>query len=280
MTSWQLPGPALLFCPATRPDRFATASARADAVIVDLEDGVGHADKDMARERMLGAIGDLDLTRTIVRINPVETRAGQGDLAALLDTGVQTVMLPKAADPSQLAELGDYAVIALCETAAGVLSANELAAAENCVGLMWGGEDLIASLGGRSSRRDDGTYQDVVRLARAETLIAAAAHGKSAIDGVYLTIDDDAGLAVEAAEAGSLGFAAKACIHPKHASIIRGAFAVDDEQLGWARAVLATAKTRLGDGAFTYQGRMIDAPLLRQAEAIVAAASTAAGSHR
>jgi citrate lyase subunit beta / citryl-CoA lyase len=276
MTGWRSPGPALLFCPATRPDRFRQAMERADAIIVDLEDSVAMGDKNAARERMRDALADLDPARTIVRINPVDSADGQHDLAALAASDVRTIMLPKAADPEQLGELSSYSVIALCETAAGVLRAGDLAGVGNCVGLLWGGEDLMASLGGRASRRADGTYHDVARLARAQVLLAAGAHGKAAIDAVYLVIDDEQGLAAEAADAANLGFVAKACIHPKHASTIRAAFASDAAQLTWARGVLAVARADVR-GVFTYEGRMIDAPLLRHAESIVAAASTTAG---
>jgi citrate lyase subunit beta/citryl-CoA lyase len=273
MTGNRFSGPALLFCPATRPDRFAKAMDRADMLIVDLEDAVAASEKDTARERMLEVLPELDMARTIVRVNPLDTDDGQRDLAALAETAVQTVMLPKATDAAQLGELASFGVIALCETAAGVLHAPELARLENCIGLMWGGEDLMASLGGRASRRADGTYHDVVRLARAQILQAARAYEKAAIDAVYLAIDDLLGLSAESEEAATVGFTAKACVHPSHAAPIRAAFSAGDEQLRWARRVLAAAESHPDQGVFTHAGQMIDAPLLRHAETIVAAAA-------
>ena len=276
--TWELCGPALLFCPATRPDRFEKALERADAVILDLEDAVPADEKDEAREAAVEALGRMDAARTIVRINALTTAAGRRDLEALDRAASRVVMVPKAEDPAELAALEGFAVLALCETATGVLRAPEIAASPSCVALMWGGEDLTASLGGRGSRKADGAYHDVVRAARTQVLLAAGACGKHAIDGVYLDIADVAGLAVEAGDAAKSGFAAKACIHPNHVGTIRRAFAPDPEDLAWAQGVLAAAGRAGVGGVFTYEGRMVDGPLLIQAEAIVHAAARVAAA--
>src|SRR5512142_79811 len=100
-----LPGPALLFCPADRPDRYAKALAAADAVILDLEDGVGPDAKEAARAAL--AATDLDPARVIVRVNAAGTAEHAADIAALRRTGYRTVMLPKAETRAQLHEFGD-----------------------------------------------------------------------------------------------------------------------------------------------------------------------------
>ena len=110
-----IPGPALLFCPADRPDRFAKAAAAADAVILDLEDGVAPDDKPRARRALQETL--LDPRRTIVRINPAGTDDATRDLDALVGTPYGTVMLAKAEDAEQAAALAPRQVIALCETA-------------------------------------------------------------------------------------------------------------------------------------------------------------------
>jgi len=143
-------GPALLFCPADRPDRFGKAAAAADLVILDLEDGVAPSDKQAARRQLLEV--PLDPERTVVRINPAGTADHQLDRAVIAETSYRTVMLAKAEQASDLRQLGSLRVIALCETALGVLNAAELAAEPATVALMWGAEDLLVSLGGRSSR--------------------------------------------------------------------------------------------------------------------------------
>lgn len=264
-------GPALLFVPADRPERLPKALERADAAILDLEDAVaGHA-KSVAREAMIAA--DPDPDRVIVRVNGPETPEFSRDLAALAQTRIRTVMVAKAEDPASLAPLSRYDVIALCETARGVVHAEQLAAVPQVVALMWGAEDLVASLGGTSSRFADATYRDVARLARARVLLAAGAFGKRAIDAVHVDIGDLEGLSLEAQDAAASGFAATACIHPGQVATVREAYAPTEEQLRWAHGVLAEAE----GGAFRFEGRMIDEPILRHARALVMRAGAEPG---
>ena len=271
----QLPGPALLFCPADRPDRFAKALAAADAVILDLEDGVGAEGKDTARAAVVAA--DLDAARVIVRVNAVGTAEHPADMAALRGTRYRTIMLPKTESRAQLDDLAaqwgsDWHIVALCETPLGILNAAEIAAAPGVVAVMWGAEDLIASMRGRTSRFPDGRYRAVALQARSTVLLAASAHGRPAIDSVYVDISDLDGLAAEAEDAAASGFSRKACIHPSQAAIVRQAFRADERQVAWARRVLAAARDAGAQdkGAVKVDGQMIDAPLIRQAEAILA----------
>jgi citrate lyase subunit beta/citryl-CoA lyase len=263
-----LPGPALLFCPADRPDRFQKAVDAADLVVLDLEDAVADPDKEAARRAL--RITPIDPDRVIVRINPVGTAHHERDLEVLSHTRYRRVMLAKTETVEDLYTLARWQVIALCETARGVLNAPAIAAAAPVIALMWGAEDLIASIGGRSSRRVDGGYRDVARHARSRVLLAAAAAGLSAIDSVYLNFGDLDGLAAEAEDAAASGFSLKACIHPSQVPVVRQAFRPDANQLEWALEVLAAAHA---GGVHTLGGQMIDAPLVRQAEAITAAAA-------
>ena len=255
-------GPALLFCPADRPDRYEKAAERSDAVILDLEDAVSPSAKDFAREAV--AVSTLDPERTIVRVNPAASSDFALDLAALARTGYRAVMLAKTESASQVAALADFDVIGLIETAAGVLQAAAIAAEPNVVGLMWGAEDLVASLGGTSSRFPDGNYRSVARHARSTVLLAAGGNGKAAIDAVYVNIPDVDGLAAEAEDAVASGFTATACIHPSQVEVIRAAYLPSDEDVNWARAVLAAAQGE--HGVFQLGGRMIDGPILKHAE--------------
>jgi citrate lyase subunit beta/citryl-CoA lyase len=266
-----LPGPALLFCPADRPDRYAKALAAADAVILDLEDGVGAEGKDAARAALVAS--DLDPGRVIVRVNATGTAEHAADIAALRATGYRLIMLPKSETRAQLDELGgDWRVVALCETALGVVNAAEIAAARNVIAVMWGAEDLIASMRGRTSRFPDGRYRDVALHARSAVLLAASAHGRPAVDAVYVNIPDLGGLAAEAEDAAASGFTLKGCIHPSQVAVVRKAFQADEAQAAWARRVIAAARGAgaRDKGAIKVDGQMIDAPLIRQAEAILA----------
>jgi len=260
-------GPALLFCPGDRPERFSKAAERSDAVILDLEDAVGPEAKPAARAHVLAS--DLDPERVIVRVNAPGSAEFDDDVAMLAQSPFRTVMVAKTEEPAPLDVFDDsFSLIALCETARGVSAADRVAAHERVVALMWGAEDLVASLGGSSSRYPDGRYRDAARYARARVLIEAGAHGRAAVDAVHIDIDDLDGLSVEAADAAASGFRATACIHPAQVSTIRAAYAPDPDRLAWARDVLTAARSERG--VFRFQGRMIDEPLLRHARSIVA----------
>lgn len=260
-------GPAILFCPADRPERFAKASERADAVILDLEDAVAPADKAAARGALIES--ELDPDRVIVRVNPPQTDAFVADLATLSQTDYRRIMVAKAESPKRLGRIdGRFDVIALCETAKGIAQADRIADLDNVVALMWGAEDLVASIGGSSSRTPDGRYRDIARYARARVLLAAAARGKAAIDAVDLDIADTRRLAIEAADAAASGFAATACIHPRQVAVIRDAYRPDDATIVWARRVLEAADG--ARGVFSFEGTMVDEPVLRHARSVLA----------
>jgi citrate lyase subunit beta/citryl-CoA lyase len=254
-------GPALLFCPADRPERYEKAAARADSVILDLEDAVNPDAKESARALL--ATVPLDPARTIVRVNP----DFDDDLRALARTPYRTVMLAKTSSAQDVRALAGYEVIALVETAAGVVNVASIAAEPNVVGLMWGAEDLVASLGGTSSRGPSGAYRDVALHARSAVLLAAGAFGKAAIDAVHLDIDDVDGLAAEASDAAASGFVATACIHPSQVPVVRDAYRPRESEVDWARAVLAAAVGQ--HGAFRWDGRLVDGPVLKHAEEVL-----------
>jgi citrate lyase subunit beta/citryl-CoA lyase len=259
-------GPALLFCPADRPERYAKAMQRADGVILDLEDAVAPADKTAARGHLIES--ELDPARVIVRVNPPETGDFAADLATLSQTDYRRIMVAKAESPKRIAKIdARFEVVALCETAKGVAQADRIAALGNVAALMWGAEDLVASIGGASSRKPNGRYRDIARHARAQVLLAAGARGKAAIDAVHLDIADVKRLAIEAADAAASGFNAKACIHPSQVAIIRDAYRPDDKTVAWARGVLEAARGERG--VFSYEGRMVDEPVLRHARGIL-----------
>ena len=258
-------GPALLFCPADRPDRYGTALDRADAAILDLEDAVAPDARPAARAALAAA--RLDPSRVIVRVNESGSADQAEDLAAVRAAGFRTVMVPKADARLDLGPFAGLDVIALCETAAGVLDARALAERPGVVALMWGAEDLVASLGGTASRDAGGAYRDVARQARSQVLLAAAAAGIAAIDTVHLDIADLDGLVAEAEDAAAVGFAATACIHPSHVPVIRRAYAPTAAQLADARRIVDAAREH--GGVFRLDGRMVDGPVIRHAEALL-----------
>ena len=262
-------GPALLFCPADRPERFGKALERADAIILDLEDAVLPEAKAAARRNVIAA--DIDPERVIVRVNAPDSDAFAADLEALRATAFRTVMVAKTESGDSLDAFDEtFSLIALCETARGIHAADRIAAHPRVVAMMWGAEDLVASLGGTSSRNADGMYRDIARYARARVLLESGAQGKAAIDAVHIDIDDAVGLEQEAKDAAASGFRATACIHPNQVAAIRAAYRPDDETVVWALAVLEAAHTERG--VFRFQGRMIDEPVLRHARSVVSRA--------
>lgn len=268
-------GPVLLFCPGDRPERFRRAANVADHAILDLEDAVGPGAKGAARLAVEHSFGELP-NDTIIRINAAASPWFHADLEAVRRCGAGLVMLPKVCSPDELDPLEDLAVIAICESSHGVSEARAIAAKANCVALMWGGEDLIADIGGDSSRKEDGTYRDVVRFARATTLLAAASQGKAAIDGVFLDIVDKKGLAAEAADAVASGFTSKACIHPAQVPVVRASFTPSPAAVTLATAILGAAER--SRGVFVHRGRMVDGPVLAHARRVVARADGGASS--
>lgn len=275
MSDW-FPGPAWLFCPADRPDRYPKALARADLVIVDLEDAVAPVNRPAARDalRQLAGGGVLDPSRTLVRINGTQSSDHPLDLELISEVGLPRVMLAKSEDPVGLAAI-EQEVVLLVETPRGIERVAELAAQENVIGVMWGADDLVAGLGGTTSRHADGRYRDVARFARSRTLIAAKAAGQLAIDAVHMDIGDTTGLAAECEDAVASGFDATAAIHPSQIPVIRAAYAPSPQQIDWATRLLAHVGA--DRSVTTFEGRMVDGPVYSQAERVLRLAAAAGG---
>jgi citrate lyase subunit beta/citryl-CoA lyase len=267
VSDWS-PGPAWLFCPADRPERYPKALAAADVVILDLEDAVAPANKPAARDALRAVVtaGTLDADRTVVRINAADSPEHAADVTLAGELALRRLMLAKSEDAGTLAAL-PHEVVVLAETPLGVERAGELAEPENVVALMWGADDLVAGLGGTGSRKPDGSYREVARYARSRALVAAKASGRLALDAVHMDIDDLDGLAAECEDAVAVGFDATVAIHPRQVDVIRSSYSPAAEQLDWAERLLA----HVGEdrGVTTFEGRMVDGPIFKQAERIL-----------
>ncbi|HWC21709.1 MAG TPA: CoA ester lyase [Flexivirga sp.] len=263
-----LPGPAWLFCPADRPDRYPKALAAADVVILDLEDAVAPDKKGMARDALRGLVEDraFDRDRTVVRINAADSAEHVADLQLIDALSLPRVMLAKSENADDIRALS-CDVVALVETARGVEHAGALAEPDNTIAMMWGADDLLASMGGTGSRFPDGSYRDVARFARVRVLTAAKAAGLLALDAVHMDIPDTAGLQSECADAVASGFDGTVAIHPGQVAVIRSTYAPTDEQIDWATRLFA----HVGDdrGVATFEGRMVDGPIYKQAERVL-----------
>lgn len=264
-----IPGPAILFAPAGRAEIIPKAAAKADMVILDLEDGAGDVDRQVAYENIRSC--NLDPESTIVRVvGPMDDHFDQ-DVEFVRTTEFTTVMVPKIYDgiPASLEGLN---IIAMIETPQAVVHVKEIAEHPFVVGLFWGAEDLTALLGGTHSRFLDDeanslAYRDTMRLTRAMMHIHAAAAGKISIDAVHADFHDEEGMFAEAVDAARSGFAGSACIHPKQVDTVRRAYKPGQKQIEWATRVVAESKNH--PGAFKLDGEMLDAPLIAQAHRVI-----------
>ena len=257
-----------MFCPADRPDRYLKALAAADVVILDLEDAVAPAAKATARKHIqaLAKAGDIDVQRTVLRLNAAHSAEHDADVATAVEADLQMVMLAKSEDPREVRAI-PLPVIVLIETPRGLEQAGSLAEPENVLGMMWGADDLVAGLGGFSSRHPDGAYRDIALYARNRVLVAAKAYDRIALDGVHMDIADLEGLAAECEDAVSIGFDASVAIHPSQLDVIRSSYAPSPERVDWAARLL----TYVGEsrGVTTFEGRMVDGPIFKQAERLL-----------
>lgn len=258
-----------LFVPGDRPERFAKALASgADAVVLDLEDAVAPSAKGAARAAVAAALAG-DGSRIVVRINGIGTPWCEDDLAMLAAGRAATVMLPKAEQPSDIdrvrAACPGIGVLALVETARGVLAADALAAAPGVQRLVFGTIDFALDLDLDTSTDAAGLDAAASRLAWA----SRAADIAAPVAGVTTAIDDEALLRADVVRARAHGFTAKLCIHPRQIAPLHAALAPSAEQRAWAERVLAAAASA-GGAAVQLDGRMVDKPVIERARRLLA----------
>lgn len=265
-----LSGPGWLFVPADRPERFAKATAVSDQVIIDLEDGVREADKEKARGLLRRS--DLSPARACLRINGLSTAHADRDLELARELGFGSVMVPMAEAHQPFSQLADFCVIALIETARGVVDADRIASNPNVDALALGTADLQLDLGARSRAGTAGVFEDLLAYARATLLFAGRAHHVPVIDSVHSTVADDAGLRRAAAIASAYGMDGKLAIHPKQIETIRSEFTPSESEVAWATRLLSEAESRAA-GAFVFDGELIDEVIIRKAKRLLSRVS-------
>ena len=262
---------SLLFVPADNPDRAARAFGRgADAVIVDLEDGVAPDVKPRARAVAVELLrGEPGPSVRLLRVNPLDTEWGPDDLDAARGLPIDGLVLPKTTPETiePWAMLG-VPLLVLIETAAGLRASYEIASHPAVAALILGGADLSVEL--RLQPRRDGLE---LLHARSRLVLDSAAAGiRPPFDVVHLDIHDAAGLERGCELGTSLGFGGKMCIHPAQLEIVNRVFSPSPEELAEAQAVVDAfeAGIRDGRGAVAFNGRMIDAPVVAAARATLA----------
>ncbi|PKP91768.1 MAG: CoA ester lyase [Alphaproteobacteria bacterium HGW-Alphaproteobacteria-16] len=274
---------SLLFVPGDRPERMEKAlGCGADALILDLEDSVTPAKKDGARAEVAGFLARTDTEVGLwVRINPLDSGMTRDDLAAA--RGADGIVLPKAASGTDVAALaamlGDEPARILpiaTETPAAIFGLGSYAGCSpRLAGITWGAEDLPAAIGAESSREADGSYTPPYEMIRALTLFGAHAADVAAIETVYPDFRNLEGLAAYCARAMRDGFTGMMAIHPAQVETINAAFTPSDAAVAHARRVVAAFAESPDAGALQLDGRMIDAPHLKQAQALLRRAGLA-----
>lgn len=272
---------SLLFVPGDRPERMVKAlGLGADALILDLEDSVAPAGKDAAREHVSAFLAEPRTMPLFVRINPLDSGLADDDLAAVLSGAPDGIMLPKAEGAASLAALdaklsGDIAILPIAtETPAAVFALGSYGGVTpRLIGLTWGAEDLPAAIGAATSREADGSYTAPYQLARSLTLFGAHAAGVPAIETVYPDFRDLDGLAAYAARGRRDGFTGMMAIHPSQVAVINAAFTPSLEERAHAQKIVDLFAANPGAGALQMDGKMVDAPHLKAAKAVLALAA-------
>jgi citrate lyase beta subunit len=280
---------SLLFCPATEQAKLEKAAALgADAVIVDLEDGVALSRKSEARVAAARAFRDLDFGRTerLVRVNPrgplqeedVRATAGvrrppDGYVLPKVESAAEVrafARLLQGAERRTGVRVGALRILALIETALGIVNLVEIASSDaRLEALIFGAEDLCGDLGAIRTRAGR-----EVAFARSAVVIHAAARRLQAIDTPFVDLLDGEGLIAETREALTLGYSGKLAIHPKQVGPIQETLTPNPEEIDQARRLIEEHERRQAQGAgvFVMDGRMIDMPMVRAARAVLARA--------
>ena len=282
---------ALLYMPGDDRHKIEKATTLGvDCICMDMEDGVAITRKAEARAVIAQAVKDLDFGRSerCVRINGIGSGLERYDLAAALATNPDAVVVPKVETPEQVKwvsehmetyelasnrSLGRTRLLIGVETAKGILNVWEIASADKRLeAIIFGAEDYAASIG--ATRTKEAVE---VLYARSAVVTACAANDLQAIDMVYIDFRDLEGLRIEAEQGAGLGFSGKQVIHPDQVAAVQEAFTPSAEAIAYAQRVVETFENsqREDKGAYALDGKMIDMPLLKNAQKVLERAKAA-----
>lgn len=287
---------ALLFMPGDSRKKIEKgAGSGVDSVIMDLEDGVALTQKEAARREIAAALREVDFGRTekLVRVNPYHTPFHAADMDAVLDAKPDGIVLPKAASAAEIAgvdarisraewengwDKNSIALIVIVETAMAVVNLKEIASSAwaypRLQALVFGAEDLAGDMG--AQRTAEGIES---QYGRGTVVLYAKAFGLAAIDTVHVDFADETGLIAQTTQARQMGYDGKLAIHPRQVEPIQQTFTPNAEEIAHARRLIDAhdAHQAAGTGAFQIDGKMVDMPVIRAAEAVLARAKAARG---
>ncbi len=261
-----------------------------DCICMDMEDGTAINRKAEARVVISQAMKELDFgsSERCIRINSIGSGFEKDDLASALLARPDSIVVPKIETAEQVKwvsdqiesyelsnglALGGIRLLIGVETAKGILDLREIASADKRLeAIIFGAEDYAASVG--ATRTKEGTE---VLYARSAVVAACAANDLQAIDMVYIDFKDAEGLRVEAEGGAGLGFSGKQVIHPNQVPVAQEAFTPSDEAIEYAKRVVESFESsqKEGKGAYALDGKMIDMPLLKNAQKVLDRAKAA-----
>ena len=282
---------ALLYMPGDDRRKIEKATTLGvDSICMDMEDGVALNRKDQARAVIAQAVKELDfgVAERCIRINSIGSGLEKYDLAAALTTNPDAIVVPKIETAEQVRwvsehiethelssrkNIGTIRLLVGVETAKGVLNLKEIAEADKRLeAIIFGGEDYAASVG--AVRTKEATE---LLYARQATVTACAANDLQAIDIVFIDFKDSEGLHLEAEQGAGFGFSGKQIIHPNQVAVVQEAFTPSEAAIEYARRIVESFESsqKEGKGAYALDGKMIDMPLLKNAQKVLDRAKAA-----
>jgi len=263
----------------------------ADALILDLEDSVASNRKEEARDLTTKLLSDHQQDKRPcqfwVRINPLDSGLSEDDLSAIMAARPDGIVLPKCEGPEDVQTLSKQLttletefvrqgaqtkILAIAtETAKSPFSLGRYAEFDlpRLYGLTWGAEDLSAALGASTNRAPDGSYAFTYQLVRSLCLLGAHAAGVHAVEGVFTDFRDPEGLRTNASSAYAEGFSGQMAIHPAQVEVINSGYTPSPEAIAHAKRVVEAFTNTVSGGVASLDGKMLDAPHLKQARNIL-----------
>lgn len=284
MSGQTLPLRSLLFAPGNHARRVEKAlSLDADAVILDLEDAVAVAEKPATRTAVAATLERPRRGLLYVRVNAIDTDFCYGDLVAVVQAGIDGIILPKAESAAGIATIdwllaqlerernlphGAVDLIPIIETARGLQQIDAILSAGHRVRrVAFGAGDFTLDLNLAWTRNE-------TELAHARAVVVTASRAAcidAPLDTVWADLSDSAGLEASARTALGCGFQGKMCIHPDQIAVVNRVFTPSDAEIAAAEricAAFARAETE-GSAAIQLDGKFIDYPIVYRARRVL-----------
>jgi len=270
---------SLLFIPGNNPSMLLNADIfMADAIIFDLEDAVSITEKINARNLVENYLLTSSVLpkQIVLRVNSIDSKWFIDDMNLLKTGKINYLLIPKVdkevikeaidklTEFERLENLEETKIIALVETARGIVELDDIAQNNRVIGVLLGAEDLTNDLEIKRTKTSEEIF-----YARSKVIYSCAANKMIAIDTPYTDINDNLGLEKDSLYSNSLGMKARAAIHPNQLEIINRVYSPSDEEIKWAQEIIQLHEKNKHLGAFQYKGKMIDKPIIDKAYKIL-----------